>query len=66
MSGVVRSFVPIDRALLERRLVAFEAEHGCRLGITETDPDTSYSAFKSTALRGAGPTSRLVRKMTGQ
>ena len=41
----------IDREHLEERLVAFEKETGCRIGITETDPDPSYSAFKSTTIR---------------
>ena len=70
MSGVVRSFVPVDRAALEARLVAFESETGCRIGIVETDNDPSFSAFRSTTVatpKGSGAAakvSRLVKTVT--
>ena len=70
MSGVVRAFTAIDREHLEERLVAFEKETGCRIGITETDPDPSYSAFRSTTIRppataASKPVRRLVKTITG-
>ena len=47
ITGVVRAFDPIDREELERKLVAFERAEGVRVGISETEVDTSYSAFRS-------------------
>lgn len=67
MSGVVRAFVPVDRTKLDQRLVAFETEHGCRLGITETEVDMSYSAFRSPSIASsatASKASRLVKSLT--
>lgn len=63
MSGVVRAFVPVDRTALEARLVVFERESGCRLGITETEPDTSYSAFRSTNLGVAATASSVATRL---
>ena len=62
----VRAFSEIDRAKLESKLAGFEREvPGFRLGITETDPDPSFSAFVG---QGATPstTSLLARSITGQ
>ena len=72
MSGVVRSFVPVDRQRLDAALVAFEGAQGVRIGITETEGDESYSAFRSTAVPREPATSaakavgRLARTITGQ
>ena len=72
MSGVVRSFVPVDRQRLDAALVAFEEANGVRIGITETEGDESYSAFRSTAMprtsaaSAAKAVGRLARTITGQ
>jgi len=67
ISGVVRAFSPIDRKTLVQRLIAFEADHAedsMRLGITETEPDPSFSAFQSSST--SKPQSLLARTITGQ
>lgn len=61
MSGVVRAFKHIDRDALQQRLVAFEKAHDMRLGISETEIDTSYSTFRSTT-----DSTRLKRTITGK
>ena len=45
MSGVVRAFSPIDRQRLHATFAALEQETGIRCGITETEPDPSFSAL---------------------
>ena len=66
---MVRAFKPIDRKALDERLIAVEKEcPGMRLGVTETDPDTSFSAFASHSHHDAvtGAKSRLLRTVTGK
>ena len=66
MSGVVRAFSPIDRSALEERLVAFEQQTGCRIGIEETDADPSFSAFRSTSIPRPSKASKLRTAVTGK
>ena len=60
ISGVVRAFSPIDRAVLKSKLIELEHETGIRCGIQETDPDPSFSAFSDTEPK----TQRLVKTLT--
>lgn len=64
ISGVVRSFSQVDRKRLEQRLAAFEKAEEMRIGIQETDPDPSFSAFASTE-SPSSTAKRLVRTVTG-
>ena len=66
INGVVRSFTPVDRAALDAKLVAAEKQFGIRLGIQETQPDPSFSAFASdrTAVASESARDRLVRRLT--
>ena len=69
MSGVVRAFSPIDRPALEERLVEFEQQTGCRIGIEETDADPSFSAFRSTSVpmpANRSKASKLRTAVTGR
>jgi len=57
ISGVVRAFSPVNKTTLEEKLLAFEQKFNIRIGVTETAPDPSFSAF-SESKRG------LVRTMS--
>ena len=47
--GVVRAFSTIDKVKLEKNLIAFEQQHGIRIGIDETDLEPSVSSFLTTS-----------------
>jgi len=59
ITGVVRAFSPVNRALLNERLIAFENKFNIRMGVTETAPDPSFSAFTSAEKKRS-----LVRTMS--
>jgi len=61
VQGAVRAFTPIDRAELAARIASFEADTGYRLGIEETEPDLSFSAFKT---EPSSHVTKLSRKVT--
>jgi len=66
IEGALRAFTAIDRVKLDKKLADFEKTvPGFRLGITETDPDPSFSAFVN---HGNAPSagSRLARSVTGK
>lgn len=68
VSGVVRAFSQVDRVALEVKLIEFEKQEGIRIGIVETEPDPSFSAFapESQTNAIASNISRLKRSVTGQ
>ena len=66
IDGVVRAFSSIDRVALEAKLAHFEKENGIRLGIQETQPDPSFSAFTADRIvRRSSMSSKLVKTITG-
>ena len=64
VSGVVRSFSPVNRSELKATLAAFEEKHGIKCAIEETLTDPTFSALSPSA-DGASGRRKLVQRLTG-